>query len=233
MRIKICGITSQRDVQLLATLPIHLAGLWYGNGDGHANLSADQVCKLADGIRDIAHLSAVLVTLTDDLPTLREVISASEFSWVQLHGFQSPSLAAELKRSFAGLRIIKALHLVGQHCIEGPIMKAYERAGVDMFLFDSATLEGQLGSTGQCIDSTAAFQLAETATRPFLIAGGISAETLGHHRALLSYRRFAGIDADTAARGPQRQLCAARIGAIVRSLSTHIASNDGHEISVS
>ena len=72
--------------------------------------------------------------------------------------------------------MIKVLHVRGGACIEERLIGVYEKAGVDVFLFDAVSEDGRVGSTGQTLDAEVVASLAEGLTRPFLLAGGISAE---------------------------------------------------------
>ena len=74
------------------------------------------------------------------------------------------------------------LHVKGGECVEAPLIGAYEKAGVDVFLFDVVSDDGRVGSTGQAIDPAVVAPLADKLTRPFLLAGGISAANRGRVR---------------------------------------------------
>ena len=97
-----------------------------------------------------------------------------------------------------------------QDCVEGPLIGSYEKAGVDVFLFDAVAEDGRVGSTGQTLDVDYVASLAEGLTRPFLIAGGISPDNRARHEALAANRLYLGIDVDTNARGDDGQQLLAR-----------------------
>ena len=107
---------------------------------------------------------------------------------------------ARSRRRFRDVRILKVLHVRGGECVEAPLIGSYEKAGVDVFLFDAVTEDGRVGSTGQTLDG-AVVVAWPTAARPFLLAGGISGDNRSEHAALGAAPRCLGIDVDTNARG--------------------------------
>ncbi|MGH3855069.1 MAG: phosphoribosylanthranilate isomerase [Pseudonocardiaceae bacterium] len=182
MRVKICGITRPAEIDLLGALPVDLIGLWHGVPGGRADLPLTDYRRLAAVARATGSLEPVLVTFLSDAQALREVVHRSPVRWIQLHGHQTPSLVRAVKRAVPDeVRIMKALHIQGTHCLEAPLIRAYEKAGIDVFLFDAATDDGRIGSTGRLLDGGVVSSLATRLTRPFLLAGGISSENWREH----------------------------------------------------
>jgi phosphoribosylanthranilate isomerase len=217
MHVKICGITRPDEIDLLGSLPIDLVGLWHGVLGGRAELSLTECRALATACTKHG-LEPVLVTFLTDAGALREVIDLVPVRWIQLHGYQTPGLVRAVKRIVpAAVRIIKVLHVQGTRCLEASLVRAYERAGVDAFLFDVATDDGQIGSTGRSLNGAVVSALAERLTRPFLLAGGISAENWREHINSICNPRWSGIDVDTNARGSDGVLRPENIEAIVRA----------------
>lgn len=160
-------------------------------------------------------LQPVLVTLLNDAEALREAVLRAQVSWIQLHGYQLPSSVRALKNALPdGVRVIKVLHLRGRSCVERSLIQAYEKAGVDVFLFDTASEDGRVGSTGRSLDAGVVLALAERLSRPFLLAGGISSQSCCEHRPSIRHHHFFGIDFDTNARGPDGKLGPQNIEAI-------------------
>ena len=222
MQIKICGITQGRELGLLDALAIDFVGLWHGVPDGHAELSLPACAQLAAAARATGRLQPVLVTLLSDVDELERAVVRTGVPYVQLHGYQPPALVAALRRVMPSTtRIIKALHVHGLRCLEAPLIRAYERAGVDVFLVDAVDGDGRVGSTGQTVDREAAFALANRLTRPFLLAGGISPESRREHAACAEHPRCLGIDVDSNARGSDGALDGRRIDAISRAWRVH------------
>ena len=160
---------------MLAARGVDFVGLWYGVAGGPHDLPLDRWGELADAAAATGQLAAVLVTFAKDADALRKALERSPAHWIQLHGYQTPGWFASSRRGRRDVRVIKVLHIRGGECLEGSLIGAYEKAGVDVFLFDVVTDDGRVGSTGQTLDPGVVAPLADKLNRPFLLAGGISA----------------------------------------------------------
>jgi phosphoribosylanthranilate isomerase len=213
--VKICGAVSDRDIALLAASGADLVGMWHGVPGGHADLSVQRVSALASAAHRSGVVEPVLVTFLHDASVVLSVVRRTGVRWVQLHGYQRPSMVAALKAApRVGLTVVKVLHIKDGHCLERPFIGAYERAGTDCFLLDTATDDGRVGSTGQQLPAAAVAEIADLVSRPFLLAGGISADNRTDYDTVLDHPRFLGIDVDTAARDDQGSFHPARIRAL-------------------
>lgn len=216
-RLKVCGITEAGEIEALTDVSVDFVGLWFGVPGGPADLVLDAWRGLAAQAAAGSQLAPVLVTFEKDKEALRGALDGTEVQWLQLHGYQTPGLVRALKRMLPDLRIIKVLHVQGQDCVEEPLIGAYEKAGVDVFLFDAVTQDGRVGSTGESLDVGTASSLAERLTRPFLLAGGISAENRATYAPLAAHPLFLGVDVDTNARGADGRVSRAEVKAISRA----------------
>lgn len=213
-RIKVCGITEATEIDLLAGRQVDFVGLWYGVPGGPADLPLDDWRGLGAAAA-AGGLTPVLVTFLKDVAAIREALEGTGVHWVQLHGYQTPGFVRAVKEIAPEVRVLKVLHVRGGACIEEKLLGSYEKAGVDVFLFDAVSEDGRVGSTGQTLDPELVASLAEGITRPFLLAGGISAENRESFAALAEHPRYLGIDVDTNARGPDGKVSAERVEAIV------------------
>jgi len=210
--LKVCGITELAEIEALAAAAVDFVGLWHGVPGGPAELELGSWCELAAAAR-ARGIAPVLVTFSSDVEELRQSVERGA-QWVQLHGYQAPGTVRTIKRIGPDVRTIKVLHVNGEECVEAPLVRSYERAGVDVFLLDAVAADGRVGSTGQTLDVDVAYALAERLDRPFLLAGGISAENRTNYAALVTHPRFMGVDVDTNARGEDGKVDPARVGAI-------------------
>jgi phosphoribosylanthranilate isomerase len=199
--VKICGATLADEVAGLASAEADLVGLWHGVRHGHANLTLDTLALLSSVAAAHGGPRPVLVTTESDVDTLRLAVTRSRVRWVQLHGYQPPSAVRALRSACPGVTVVKALHVRDGVCVEQVLVGAYERSGVDVFLLDSLTGDGRLGSTGQTIDPAVVVALADRLSRPFLLAGGLTSAKADRFRQVTAHPRFLGIDVDSAARG--------------------------------
>ncbi len=58
-----------------------------------------------------------------------------------------------------------------------------------MFLFDAVAEDGRVGSTGETLDPAVVASLAEGISRPFLLAGGLSADNRSDYDELTRHTR--------------------------------------------
>jgi len=217
MQIKVCGITEPAELDVLAENEVDLVGLWYGVEGGPADLPLARWRELTAAAAATPRTEPVLVTFLKDADALREAIESAPVSWVQLHGYQTPGLVKAVKAISSNVRVLKVLHVRGGKCLEGPLVGAYERAGVDAFLFDTVADDGRVGSTGLTLDAALVAELAEPLDRPFLLAGGISDDNRNQFAPAEAAEGFLGIDVDTNARGSDGKVNAERVAAISRA----------------
>jgi phosphoribosylanthranilate isomerase len=215
-RVKVCGITEPSEIDLLAGQQVDFAGLWYGVPGGPADLPLETWRRFGAAAAATESLAPVLVTFLKDVDAVREALDGSNVRWVQLHGYQTPGFVRAVKGIAPEVRVIKVLHVRGDSCIEERLIGGYEKAGVDVFLFDAVAEDGRVGSTGLTLDPEQVTSLAEGLTRPFLLAGGISAENREQFAKLTTHPRYLGIDVDTNARGSDGKVSAEKVAAICK-----------------
>ena len=217
--VKVCGITERPELDLLAARGVDLVGLWWAVPGGPHDLERDDWATLARAATDTGVLSPVLVTFAKDPEQLGATLQAAPVKWIQLHGYPTPGAVRKVKALESGgepIKVIKVLHIRGGECVETSLLGSYEKAGVDVFLFDVVTEDGRVGSTGQALDAAVVAPLADQLTRPFLLAGGISDANRADYESLAAHPLFLGVDVDTNARDADGQISADRVAAITR-----------------
>ena len=217
--MKVCGIVEPTELEALSAHQVDLVGLWLAVPGGPHDLPLDRWRALAERAAETEGGPApVLVTFTKDAEVLRAALESAPVHWVQLHGYPTPGVRAQgQRRSADDVRVIKVLHVKGGECVEASLIGSYEKAGVDVFLFDVVTEDGRVGSTGQALDPAVVAPLLDKLTRPFLLAGGISDANRGEYESLAAHRLFLGIDVDTNARDADGAISATRVGAITHA----------------
>jgi phosphoribosylanthranilate isomerase len=211
VHVKICGATRVEDIELLARTGADFVGLWHGVPRGHAELSFDALAGLAAAARATGRLRPILVTLESIVDRLARVLARSRIRWVQLHGYQQPGLVRALKAACPGVTVVKVLHVREGTCVERPLIPAYERAGVDVFLLDALGADGRIGSTAQSIDPAVVAAVAEPIGRPIMLAGGLTEHNSARYRRLAGDARFFGIDVDSGTRDADGRIDAGRV----------------------
>lgn len=219
--LKVCGATTLDDITLLAAAGADFVGLWHGVPGGHANLSVEELTVLAAAARATRRLQPVLVTFISDVDVLRDVVERTGLRWLQLHAYQSPAVVRALRAAIPGeLTIVKVVHLRAGRCLERRFIPSYERAGTDLFLLDAVTEDGRIGSTGQQLRGSDVIDLVPALTRPFLLAGGISAHNRADYESVVEHPQFFGIDVDTAARDDRGRFESASVTDLTRGWRT-------------
>jgi phosphoribosylanthranilate isomerase len=216
--LKVCGIVEPEEIATLAAHQVDLVGLWLAVPGGPHDLPAERWRSLAEEAAQTEGGPApVLVTFTKDAEVLREALSDAPVEWVQLHGYPTPGFVRKVKAIGPQVKVIKVLHVRGGECVEASLIASYEKAGVDVFLFDTVSEDGQVGSTGLTLDPQVVSSLAQRLTRPFLLAGGISSENRDRFEQLAAHPLFFGIDVDTNARGSDGHIDSGNVEAITRT----------------
>jgi len=228
-RVKVCGIVEPAEIDLLAAQAVDFVGLWWGVPGGPHDLELAQWRTLAEAAAVTGSVTPVLVTFAKDAEQLRATLEGAPVRWIQLHGYPTPGTIRKIKAIEVGgdgIKVIKVLHVKGGECVEAPLLASYEKAGVDVFLFDVVSDDGQVGSTGQAIDPAVVAPLADKLNRPFLLAGGISAANRADYEALAAHPRFLGIDVDTNARSADGKISPDNVEAISRVWKDRAARSD-------
>jgi phosphoribosylanthranilate isomerase len=164
MNIKVCGITTLKQLQQLEGLDIDFAGLnFYPASKRFVGDKIDPI-SLADADMDIKTVG-IFVNQTYD-----EIIDAVErfgLDIVQLHGDETPELCESLSED---TEVIKVFRLPAN--VEGPIddlLADYDEV-CDYYLFDTEE-GGNFGGTGKSFNWDAIAN--SKIEKPFFLSGGI------------------------------------------------------------
>jgi phosphoribosylanthranilate isomerase len=216
--LKVCGIVEPAELDTLTAQHVDLVGLWLGVPGGPHDLPVERWRALAQRAGETKGGPApVLVTFSKDADVLRDALASAPVQWIQLHGYPTPGTIRKIKAIGGQVRVIKVLHIKGGECVEASLIGSYEKAGVDVFLFDTVSEDGRVGSTGLSLDADVVADLVDKLNRPFLLAGGISAANRARYEQLVRHPLFLGIDVDTNARGGDGRIDAANVNAITRA----------------
>jgi phosphoribosylanthranilate isomerase len=214
----VCGIVEPAEIDVLAAESVDWVGLWLAVPGGPHDLPPERWRALAERAAQSERGPApVLVTFTKDAELLRDALTSAPVAWVQLHGYPTPGFVRKVKAIDPKVRVIKVLHVRGGECVEASLIGSYEKAGVDVFLFDTVSEDGRVGSTGLSLDADVVAGLVDRLNRPFLLAGGISAENRGRYGQLTAHPLFLGIDVDTNARGTDGRIDSGHVEAIAHA----------------
>lgn len=163
MKIKVCGLKHQSNIEELMQLPIDYMGFIFYNKSPRfvdENLSFDFMRSIPK------HIKKVGVFVNKSSYSICDKIAHYNLDIVQLHGNESPGLCLELKPY---VKVIKAFPINDNFDFEQ--LNNYSSV-VDYFLFDSPTVN--YGGSGNTFN----WQVLEKNKYdiPFFLSGGISEE---------------------------------------------------------
>ena len=169
--IKICGITSAEAADAAARAGADFAGLVF-HPKSPRHLMADAARALAQRLLGRVRLVALMADPRDE--DVLHVVNNTVPDFLQLHGSESPARVGELREKF-GLPIIKALPIADASDLAA--LPAYEEAA-DMLLFDAkAPADAERGG-GHGVAFDWQLLRSRTISRPWFLAGGLSAENV-------------------------------------------------------
>lgn len=176
-KIKICGITNEVDLELIAR-----SGADYGGVLVEIDSPRGLIFENALGLFINPPLPLVAVTLDRPVEILSQWAVDLLPAALQLHGNESPETVESLKR-IVNCEIWKVIHLPAEENSDTVdvdriigMMREFLEAGVDRFLVDATIVrEGKrhLGGTGKTVDWSLARTIRDRCPRPFIVAGGI------------------------------------------------------------
>ncbi len=173
-KIKMCGLRRPEDIEFANRVKPDYIGYVFAEKSKRyiATEKAAELTKLLDG--DIVPVG---VFVDETMENVIAAVKMGAVKMVQLHGSESEDFVSELKNR--GIPVIKAFQVGAAEDIA-----AAERSCADMVLLDSGK------GSGQTFD----WSLIGSIKRPYLLAGGITAENAA--QAIRQLRPF-GVDASS------------------------------------
>ncbi len=157
--VKICGLRSVQDAQMVRAAGANYAGCILAAG---FRRSIDR--RTAQQLRDVLSpdIPLVGVFVNDSFETVAAYLNDDIIDIAQLHGQESDALVAQLQRS-SGKPVWKVFRMNGQ-----PDYHAIAVSCADLVLLDAGT------GSGETFD----WRAAQGIDRPFVLAGGLTAENV-------------------------------------------------------
>ncbi|MBC7868059.1 MAG: phosphoribosylanthranilate isomerase [Gloeobacteraceae cyanobacterium ES-bin-316] len=166
MNIKVCGITTLKQLQQLDGLNVDFAGLIFYKAS--PRYMGDKLAA-ADIKGSDFDLKKVGVFVDPEMIEVLDAIDQYGLDAVQLHGNESPEMCEDLS---AEVEVIKAFHISSETTSIDELVQPYD-AVCDYYLFDNRTAEAA-GGTGKKFDWKI---IADSKIeKPFFLSGGIGPE---------------------------------------------------------
>jgi len=161
--VKICGIASGRDAEMVCDLGPDAIGFVFWE-ESSRRVNPEDVKSWVAGLP--GEILKVGVFVDAELERVRRLAEMIPLDVVQLHGRESAQYCAALE-----LRAWKALHL------RGAVRRRAAGYHVDAFLIDSYSTRAP-GGTGRVGDWEAARRFVEWSSRPVILAGGLDPQNV-------------------------------------------------------
>jgi phosphoribosylanthranilate isomerase len=165
VRVKICGVTNIEDALLAAELGADAIGLNFYS-ESPRSISPFTAAEIIEQLPPF--VSSIGVFVNWEAAPVVALAAALRLSAVQLHGDESPKLAAEIARK---VPVIKAFRMGQETAL--PAFSKYKHASA--FLLDAATA-GKFGGTGRRTDWSRAAAAARS--HRIILAGGLTPENV-------------------------------------------------------
>lgn len=179
MKIKVCGLREQNNIEAVAALkPDYMGFIWYTQSPRYVYRLPEKVLQqLPAGIIKTA------VFVNEEMPVIKALIKQFGFEAVQLHGQESPEFCSELKQQ---VQVLKAFGLDEQ--FDFSRLEPYTDC-IDYFLFDTKT--AQHGGSGQTFNWSVLNNYRLDV--PFFLSGGLSLDNMEEIKKI-KHPAFYGVD---------------------------------------
>lgn len=160
-KIKICGLSRPQDIDYVNEARPDWCGFIINFPKSHRNVTPEQVRALRAGLDP--SILPVGVFVDQPAEEIARLLNSGAISIAQLHGREGPDDIAALRALAPGCQVWKAFQIRSAADLEAALASP-----ADLVLLDS----GQ--GTGQTFD----WSLIAGADRPFLLAGGLTADNI-------------------------------------------------------
>jgi len=169
--VKICGLRDAAAVDAAVQGGAAMTGFVFF-GPSPRNVTPETAAALTARVPDGIAKVGLVVDATD--AEIEAVTRTAGIDMLQLHGAEAPERTAEVRGKF-GLPVMKAIPIAGPGDVRAA--RAFEDAA-DWLMFDAKPPEGATRPGGNARPFDWALLAGETWAKPWILAGGLTAETL-------------------------------------------------------
>ncbi len=170
--VKICGLTDATAVAAAVEGGAAMCGFVFFSASPR-NLTPGAAAALTARVPDGIVKVGLVVDADDGL--LADIVATAGIGMLQLHGTESPERTADIRRRF-GMPVMKVLAIQGPDDIAAA--RAYEGVA-ERLMFDAKPPEGATRPGGNARAFDWGLLQGQSWSRPWLLAGGLTAENLG------------------------------------------------------
>ena len=169
--VKICGITDAQTAHVAASAGARYLGfIFFDKSPRNLTLAAARIL----GPQLPVGPDRVGVFVNADLDLIKQAAKALSLDWIQVHGAETPEDIAQIKDG-TGCLVIKAFGIASAEDFKAVDMF---KGHVDAYLFDAKPPKGADLPGGNAISFPWALLKGRQFDKPWLLAGGLSAETI-------------------------------------------------------
>ncbi len=162
MRIKICGLTRNQDVQVAVAEGADALGFVLYAPSPRA-VTAAQAAKLIEHVP--AFVTTVALFVNESIDEVKRILDVCSFDLLQFHGDESPEFCRQFNRPY-----MKAIRVRSAEDIHSAVQQYPDAKAL---LLD-AYVENLPGGTGQAFD----WRLIPKLSIPWVLAGGLNANNV-------------------------------------------------------
>lgn len=172
IRVKICGLQTEKDVEIAAEAGADAAGFLVGQKHTSGDFILPGTARRLAAYLPV-YITPVMVTHYTDPDEIIELIDLTGITTVQLHGGTTPEELLYLKDMGGDdVKYIVAIHVKEDKSIE-PDLAAFENLA-DGFILDSCnSMEGRVGGTGLTHDWQISKRIVQGTKKKVILAGGL------------------------------------------------------------
>ena len=172
VRVKICGITREEDLDAAVAAGADAVGFLVGVPSSPRNLTLERAKTLLRRVP--VFVDSVVVTAPESIKGLVKICETLKPSAIQLHGKKEFD-ASEVRERIRDTHLIKTIYVTKDALKETAIeeLKSFDAVLLDSFI------KGQYGGTGKIHDWNLSKQIKEAvAPLPLILAGGLKPENV-------------------------------------------------------
>lgn len=162
-RIKLCGISSVKDVDVINEVQPDYIGFIFA--PSRRQVTWDKAQQIKERLSPFIKTVGVFVDESTDV--IIKIARSLPLDVVQLHGEESEDDIKAIKKA-TGCAVWKAVHVKNKNSVE-----KFKDSSADMLLLDTFS-KNAAGGTGDSFD----WSLLENLKRPFILAGGLSSKNI-------------------------------------------------------
>lgn len=165
-RVKVCGVTSVSDAQIISAAGADAIGLmFYSKSSRHVTL--EQAALIAKSLPPF--VASVGLFLDAEADFVRSVLAQVPLNLLQFHGSETADFCEQFNKPY-----LKALGMLGRTDTDAVASYMAQYPQAQAFLVDSHA-PGAAGGTGRTFDWQT---LPKHTTRPLILAGGLKPENV-------------------------------------------------------